>query len=198
MIDYKIKSEEELLELAYSMGNPMASRRSGVLIDNLIPVEKSHAHPQSLSAKFGVTEFPYHTDGAYFLTPPRFIILRYIKGVKKPTPTNVCDLSAMDYRMKETLQNSIWKVQAQSPFYSSILSHDGEYLRFDTCVMKPINRRNDAHLTFSALVSNSPIQEIEWEMNKTVIINNWRCLHMRPTVHKDEINFRTIQRIMVL
>ena len=198
MNEYQIDNENELLELAHSLGEPVSSRRNGPLIDKLIPLNPFDAHPQSLSANFGTTAFPYHTDGVYFPIPPKYIILRYIQGVENSTPTTICDLNEIKQADKELLQYSIWKVQAIRTFYSSILAQDSSYYRFDSCIMKPLNKANDNSERFLDIVSGLPVQTINWKINKTVVIDNWKCLHNRPAVKAEEVNFRTLQRIMIL
>jgi hypothetical protein len=198
MMMFQIDNEQDLLELAHSLGHPVPSRLNGPLIDNLIPLNKQDAHPQSLSAKFGVGGFPYHTDGAYFSIPPRFIVLRYIKGIEDPTPTTLCNLTDINGADKQLLKDAIWKVRSIKSFYSTILAQDSSFYRFDNCVMQPLNKANDNSAFFSDIVSNLSTQTINWEINKTIVINNWKYLHNRPEVKDEEVNYRTLQRIMIL
>jgi hypothetical protein len=198
MNEYQIDTDSDLLDLAYSLGHPVSSRLNGTLIDNLIPLNKQDAHPQSLSANFGANEFPFHTDGAYFPMPPKFIILRYINGYENPTPTTVCNLTNISNADKALLQHSIWKVRSIKSFYSTILAQDGSFFRFDNCVMQALNKANDNSTIFSSIVADLPKETINWRINKTVVIDNWRYLHNRPMVKAEEINFRKLQRIMVL
>ena len=198
MIAYIIDREDDLLDLAHSLGQPVSSRLNSPLIDLLTPLQKQNAHPQSLSANFGVNEFPYHTDGAYFIKPPRYIILRYIQGIENPTPTTLCNLTDVSEGDQKLLQHSIWKVRSIKSFYSTILSQDQRFYRFDNGVMQPLNKANDNSTILSSIVSGLPIQTIEWEINKTVVVDNWKYLHNRPKVKPEEVNFRTLQRIMIL
>jgi len=198
MKEYQIDSDSDLLELACSLGQPVSSRLNGPLIDTLIPLNKQDAHPQSLSANFGANEFPFHTDGAYFPMPPKFIILRYIKGPENPTPTTVCNLTDINDDDKRLLQHSIWKVRSIKSFYSTIFAQDSSFFRFDNCVMQPLNKANDNLTIFSDIIADLPTETINWRFNKTVIIENWKYLHNRPMVRAEEVNFRTLQRIMVL
>lgn len=198
MKEYQIDNDNDFLELAYSVGQPVSSRLNHPLIDNLIPLNKQDAHPQSISANFGVKNFPYHTDGAYFPIPPNYIILRYIQGIENPTPTVLCDLNNIGKDDIQLLKHSIWKVRSIKSFYSTILAQDSSFYRFDNCIMQPLNKNNDNSIIFSNIISNLPIQMINWEINKTVVIDNWKYLHSRPQVKIDEINFRILQRIMIL
>ncbi len=187
------------MELAYSLGNPIASRLNAPLIDNIVPLKKEEAHKQSLSANFGADDFPFHTDGAYFKIPPRYILLRYVKGIENPTSTIVCDLSDIDNEAKMRLKLDMWKVKSRNfSFYSSILSEDGQFYRYDRCIMTPSNNKINNATFIENLVSTKPSKEIEWFPNKTIIIDNWNFMHHRPRVKEAEINFRHLQRIMIL
>lgn len=198
MTEYIINNENDLLDLAYSLGQPVASRVNGPIIDKLIPLNRADAHKQSLSANYGTDNFPFHTDGAYFRIPPRLIILRYISGIEKPTPTVICDLNNIDEESKSILKFSVWKIKSRgTDFLSSILSEDGKIFRYDKCVMRPAVYKNENSEYFENLISNLPKTEINWTFNKTVVLNNWTSLHARPKVRNEEVNYRTIQRIMV-
>lgn len=199
MTELTIESDKELIDLAYSLGRPISSRVNSSIIDHLVPIESSEAHQQSLSANFGIGDFPFHTDGAYFKIPPRFIIMRYLKGAQNPTPTVLCDLNQLNSDEKENLKHWIWKVESRdNDFLSTILSEDETFYRYDKCVMSPVLSKNQNELYFESLIAKLHKTEINWTIDKTVIIDNWINLHSRPKVNRNEINNRTIQRIMVL
>lgn len=199
MTELIINSDNELIELAHSLGRPISSRVNSSLIDSLVPLNNLDAHKQSLSANFGTGNFPFHTDGAYFKIPPRFIILRYLKGILNPTPTVLCDLNQLTNEANEKLKDCIWKVKSRNnEFLTTILTENGEYYRYDKCVMTPAVSKIQNGSYFENLIDEMPKTQIDWTLNKAVIIDNWTFLHSRPKVTEQEINNRTIQRIMVL
>lgn len=199
MKEFNINNDEDFIKLAHELGKPIPSRINGNLIDNLTPLEKENAHKQSLSANFGTSDFPFHTDGAYFRIPPKLILLRYTNGISNPTPTMLCNLKNLKPIDKQLLKHSIWKVKSRdSSFYSSILSEDEKIFRFDKCIMQPVDKNNDNSIYIENLISSLPKEVINWEINKTVIIDNWNYFHTRPKVKENEINFRNLQRIMIL
>lgn len=108
MTELIINSDKELIELAYSLGRPISSRVNSSLIDHLVTLNNTDAHKQSLSANFGTGHFPFRTDGTYFKIPPRFIVLRYLKGIQNPTPTVLCDLNQLTDEANEKLKDCIW------------------------------------------------------------------------------------------
>lgn len=194
-----IKNDKELIDLAYSLGHPISSRVNSSFIDRLVPLDNSDAHKQSLSANYGTSEFPFHTDGAYFKIPPKFIILRYLKGIQNPTPTVLCDLNQLNDEANQKLKDCIWKVKSRNnEFLTTILSESYKCYRYDKCIMTPANIKLRNKNYFENLIDELPKKHINWYTNKTVIIDNWTFLHSRPKVTEQEINNRTIQRIMVI
>jgi alpha-ketoglutarate-dependent taurine dioxygenase len=194
-----VKNEAELLALAWSLGKPISSRINSSLIDNLVPLYSSDAHKHSLSATYGIDNFPFHTDGAYFPVPPRYMILRYTQGVEPATPTVFIDLNTIENDIKNKLKYSVWKVKSRKHvFLSSILSANGEVFRYDPCIMTPLNERNNNKVYFENILRSMPKIVVNWQVNKTIIVDNWKYIHSRPEVKNEEINFRTIQRILVV
>lgn len=65
---------EDLLRFSRRLGDPVPGRRRAT-VEVLRPLAPEAARPRSLSALHGSNTFPLHTDGAYRLLPPRFIVL---------------------------------------------------------------------------------------------------------------------------
>jgi len=82
-------SEDDFLSLASNYGEMIKSRRDGDLIDNLTALMPDDVERDSLTKRFGLNEFPVHTDCAYLKQPPKFILLRYTGELSKPTSTVV-------------------------------------------------------------------------------------------------------------
>jgi alpha-ketoglutarate-dependent taurine dioxygenase len=197
MTELLTTTEKEFVEFAKTLGEPIASRIDSPIIDNLIPLQREKAHKSSLSSNFGTDNFPFHTDGAYFVVPPRYIVLRYVEGVPTPTPTLLCDLSTLNLDQRTRLKFDVWKVHSRTrSFYSSILSENGQILRYDKCIMSPTNKHTSSFI--DDLILAHPKIQVEWKPNKTIVIDNWASLHARPKVTDEEINIRKLQRIMIL
>jgi L-asparagine oxygenase len=100
---------ESQLEIAMALGEPVADPRHS-LVRSLSPKTKSAAPKNSMSALFGLGDFPPHTDVAHWHTPARYILLRCVSG-KSNTPTLVVD--SRDFLTQQCRQEwarSIWKV----------------------------------------------------------------------------------------
>jgi hypothetical protein len=99
------------------------------------------------------------------------------------------------------LKYETWKVRSRSGiFYTPILNTnliDREIIRFDPVCMKPAYD-SDAFKKLMSIFEKCNKTIINWDLNKTVIINNWKFLHARPPVEKYETNNRTLQRAMII
>lgn len=192
----EIKDEKDFVELALTLGTPIKSRQSGSFIDTLTAVESNQVEKDSLSKRYGLEEFPIHTDCAYLKLPPKYILLRYIGNFENPTPTVIVhfDKSKLSDEEIEFIQKTIWFVKSKDiGFYSPILK-DG-IIRYDKEVMKMANPMEDKMIDILAKMDKT---EIQWYKNKVVVINNYTNLHFRPKIKVEENNKRILQRINIV
>ena len=194
----EISTNDELLELGRSLGNILPSRKnSNKLIDVLVPKGESK-YERSISAIYGLNEFPFHTDGAYMPNPPRYLILRNVSRDNK-TDTLLKDLK-FDCKELRELQRAVWYVNGgRGRFYTSIISSYNEvyHLRYDKECMRPAHKRffHTKAIMEERLINSNTIR-IGWRMNQSLIIDNWRILHARDAVGSN-IN-RRLQRVWIL
>jgi hypothetical protein len=178
----------DLAQLASQLGTLAPSRRNGPIIDILQPTTSDSANPKSLSSKFGLCEFPFHTDTAYWNVPSRYIALRCMDpGVSNVTtrlvPSSGLNLSDQVLR---NLQAGVFHVlNGRNSFYTSVMS-DCFNLRFDPGCMSPTS--SIAHEGWDALSDSLataiPIS-IDWEQGRLLVIDNWRVLHGRAALPED-------------
>lgn len=196
IFETEIINEKDFFEFALTLGTPIKSRQSGSFIDTLKAVESDQVEKDSLSKRYGLEEFPIHTDSAYLKKPPKYILLRYVGSVENPTPTVVVHFDKLKLSEEEVdfIQNTIWFVKSKDlGFYSPILK-DG-ILRYDKEVMKMANPNEDKMIGILAKMDRT---EIQWNKNKVVVINNHTNLHFRPKIKTEENNKRILQRINLL
>lgn len=179
---FQTDNVDDLLTFAKSIGEVIPSRKnSNDLIDILTIKSKKAANPKSLSAIYGDKDFPFHTDGAYLLEPPKYVILRSPKRIQN-CPTLICKPS-FTLLEKTNLKKNVWLVNGgRGKFYSSMIEeNDDNYrIRFDLACMRPAlaDFKSSADIMTSVL-SSSNKQEINWTANQCVIFNNWKLLHSR-------------------
>ncbi|WP_436491560.1 hypothetical protein [Chitinophaga sp. ARDCPP14] len=196
-------SEDEFVNIGNQLGTPMKSRRNGEVIDLLKPTTSINASQHSLSRLFGLSEFPYHTDGAYLLRPPKYILLRYKEGEEDPTPTIILPfLFFLNSDDIDYLRRECWSVFGRNwGFYSSVVNLDINtkqlFLRYDVGCMNCISKVSLIEKIIASQVSRGLCVNISWSPGKTLIINNWMVLHNRPSVKMSELDKRTLQRLMI-
>ena len=186
---------DEFLAIGKSHGELIPSRKNGRILDILTPTRIGESKKKSLSQKYGLEEFPLHSDCAYYVKPPRFILLRYVGELKKVTPTVLVRIIKEKLSVEEIdfLNRAIWLVKGiKGNFYSSIFQNG--FIRYDPEIMTLVSCRENL---MRAILQKIEIKNINWTKNKVVIINNWTCLHYRPKVKEIEYGNRILQRINI-
>ncbi|MFV0455023.1 MAG: hypothetical protein ACK5NQ_08515 [Pseudomonas sp.] len=132
--------ERAALEIAYSFGEPCALRRRGPLIDHLVPTERQAANPRSLSACYGLSEFPWHTDGAHWSTPPRYLVIGCLQADKQAANTLICEGRFLDPLNSAAARSAVFRViNGGNSFYASARGPSGRYYRYDPGCMSPMD-----------------------------------------------------------
>lgn len=169
-------------------------------VQTLKPREIMNAKSNTYSGTFGLGEFPLHTDYAHWDTPPRYLILRCLKGTSSVStlllPSSILFNEADDYIVRAVLaprrkhpKQSICTMPAVF-FRSGIMG-----LRWDSLFLKAVN---ESAVKIGELVqsfSYRPVETISLsEPCDTLIIDNWRTLHGRSSVPPLGMN-RIIERV---
>jgi hypothetical protein len=161
----------------------------------LIPKDKNEVEHFSLSSAYGLKEFPLHTDGAEYKTPPRFLVLRALSD----SPTGTCIADANSICNNINVCNSKWSVKTKdgivkTKLYEQHPKYNIEFIRFNRLSMKCDEGEK---LDVYKAIDNLTISSIIWTENKTIIIDNWRVLHGRQTIIEDDYEKRIIERLQV-
>lgn len=188
-----------LEEIAHTLGTASFGR-GGQVIERLRPVPETHAHPQSLSQKYGLGAFPLHNDTAHYSTPCRFIVMGCEEPGDRSAPTVLLDTHALVLNEDEVhaLHSASFFIKnGRKSFYSSIKSKDRPFFRFDPGCMHPVSV--DGKKAINALRAERHAEnliEIEWIKNRITIIDNWRMLHGRDNKRPADPR-RSLLRIMI-
>lgn len=196
-----------LLEIAALLGRPVESRRGGPLVDLLRPLSVIEAHPRSLSARYGMGLFPYHTDGAHMILPPRYALMRLAAGCSSDRATLISSpsVSALTEGKRRRLANDVWLVErGQRSFYASILSDTvlpGKRVwRFDPCCMRPADgfSGESADILQEAMAAGVCHSQ-DWTEGEILLIDNWRVLHARGGSDSHSTGSgRVVERVLVV
>lgn len=192
--------DQELISIANQIGN-IVDHPNRERVFTLKPKTKVGTVKGTFSNRFGHSEFPFHTDTAFILTPVRYLLFH---NVEKST----CDtilisfqriIDALTTKELENLERAIFLVKTnQISFYTSLLlkANDEIGIRYDQTCMFPSNKSAKfiEPIIQNILSACKPLS-INWTGNKTVIIDNWKNLHGRKAIGTD--TSRELKRIYI-
>lgn len=195
-VERMVETDQEFINLALSYGNFVRSRSESEILETITSRHSAQADKDSLTRRYGLNEFPIHTDCAYLRLPPKYVFLRYIGTANNPTPTILVHFEKSNLSDEELdfVTRTMWFVKSTNGgFYSTIYKND--ILRYDKEVMKIVN---SAENKMESLLAKMKTSKIEWVKNKVIIIDNHQTLHYRPKVSDIESGKRILQRINIL
>lgn len=194
----------DILIAAAQLGEPVCYPGSS-MVGVLKPQDREVARPNSTSSLYGYDAFPLHTDMAHWPIPPRYLVMR--ASVVVPGLATVLidsqDLS-LDSIARERWHRASWMVSGvQNPYLCSVFfDHKGKRgFRWDVCTMSPYGKlaadvAPDIAAALQDLLDSSPIF-MDWQSPEEIlIIDNWRMVHMRPSIHEAGKS-RTLERVLV-
>jgi alpha-ketoglutarate-dependent taurine dioxygenase len=175
--------DRALPELAAELGLVSAQR-------TVISVrDSSAAPPTSLSGKYGVGVFPWHTDGAQLRSPPRLLLMRTAAGTHADTPTLWTDglrIAMRNRALIDDLREGRWLVRHGRPAFS-VSAVVGTTLRFNLDQMEPETPEAvRASEVLLRTLSTSATREHHWRDGEVLILDNQRILHSRPAVPQSD------------
>jgi len=108
----------KLLTFSNELGTLTVDPRNPFPIRALSPQDKERANPNTLSSRYGLNSFPYHTDVAHWRTPAHIVCLYCVTPGQGQRPTLLIDswqwkLSKSD---RYTLSSSVWRSRYLRPF----------------------------------------------------------------------------------
>ncbi len=142
---------------------------------------KGLSRPNSLSSRFGLDEFPLHTDCAQELVPPRFVVLDFVQP--RNAPTYVYDSKSISecLRSRAVFVDSVKGRQTYRKFQS--ICHGAVVTRYNRAIFRPVTPA--ASRLDQILHGSQDCSEIDWQKNAIAVIDNHRMLHGRGTARAD-------------
>lgn len=156
-------------------------------VQTLMP--QAASTPNTYSGLFGLGSFPFHTDLAHWWRPPRYLLLRCVRGYND-LPTLLVDGTALiDAMGGDLTARALLKPRRPQDGEVRLLRlHErhagGMKLRWDSIFLKPASQIGEA--IFSEMQSRlanvvpMPIRMVE--DGDVLVIDNWRMLHARPAI----------------
>lgn len=173
--------------VAAVLGEPIAPW-GGTVVQRLVPREVST--PNTYSGLFGLGRFPFHTDLAHWRLPPRYLVLRCVKGYVD-VPTLLLDgRSIIDAVTLDILRRSVVRPRRPRSGEMRLLrlwecgTGGGDLLRWDEVFLRPASRVGAFAFgrVREELESATPMEVAMVDAGDTLVIDNWRMLHSRPPV----------------
>ncbi|WP_352794918.1 TauD/TfdA family dioxygenase [Mesorhizobium sp. M0243] len=184
------------------MGDLLGRRtagRGGALEEFVRPRTADHAHPRSLSARYGLNALPFHAELSHRPRPCRYLLLGCIEPGSPSAVTMLLDWRTLGFSPDELhlLEGAPILVRTgRRSFYSTILSPDRAFLRYDPGCLEAVDERGQAALRLveHRLTGGSP-EVHRWRQGDILVIDNWRVLHGRgPT---DQGSGRRLARVLI-
>lgn len=192
-----------MISLASLLGEPAASP-GRTLVQPLSARPQEESPEKSMSGRFGLDEFPLHTDGAHWHRPPRFVLLRSANGRSSTSTILVDSQSFLTAELRRDWGCATWKVTGIArPFACSMMFEIGSVLamRWDPCCLSPYGRRAQRLASVIdetlACARGKNGVSVEWMNSREVlVIDNWRLLHSRPAL-ASRGERRELRRVLV-
>lgn len=194
-----LNNPRDALSFFSRWGTPVASSRHPELVRSISPQTATSAPKNTLSSRYGLAAFPFHTDGAHWRQPPRYLVL-YCRdpasGIRETLLSQ--PLPGADSVEKTILRRSLWRVSGvHKHFVARILDgvNGSEFLRFDWSCMTPVSNQDESREVLSACIDRAPIKRITWQRDRFLLIDNWKLLHGRgpaETVDTSRLHWRIL------
>ncbi len=170
-----------------------------VLVQQLVP--KATSTPNTYSGIFGLGRFPYHTDLAHWHVPPKYLLLRCIRGFTD-VPTLLLDgrklIDGVGVKAMSRALVSPRRPKAGEVRLLRLLERSpaGDIIRWDQVFLKPASRvGRDVFEEVQNLIDGADPTPIAMAGDGDVlIVDNWRMLHGRPAIAADRMT-RRLERI---
>lgn len=190
-----------LLGIAASLGPVKTDPRHPQQMRLIKPQTMADAEPNTLSSRYGMDAFPFHTDAAHWQIPPNYVLLYCVEVGSGNRPTYLIDSKSFWLTQMELslLCNAVWRSGHLNPFLCTVTcpSDSGFSIRYDPGCMSPRSPRGvKAANLLETKLNNAQCRKIEWQSGDLLIINNWRVLHARGPAERADAD-RVIARILI-
>ncbi len=194
----RLSPQADSFHVAASLGKPLQLGGDRI-VQRLIPLSAST--PNTYSGNYGLNPFPFHTDLAHWNLPPRYLMLRCVKGYSE-VPTLILDGNTLISDIgSEILRRAVVRPRRPRAGEVRLLrllaeGPDAEILRWDSLYLKPASRVGERAFAdvHDSLDSTTPIAVALVEEGDTMVIDNWRILHGRSAV-MEKFSDRHLERV---
>jgi L-asparagine oxygenase len=179
-------ADNSTIEVARKFGTP-TSPWVGEVVQRLVPRKTST--PNTYSGNYGFGAFPFHTDLAMLPRPPRYLLLRCVRGFED-VPTLLIDgIAPVDSDLRNLLLRAVVKGRRPREGRVTLLrlreeSDQGVILRWDNLFLRPASKLGGLAIEkFSEMLAGKlPVSIALVRRGDTLLVDNWRMLHSRSRI----------------
>lgn len=145
-------------------------------------VRAESARSNTLSAEYGLGEFPMHTDRASDDVPPRYVLLA--APASRTTDTLVVDPMKLELIDEQLALRALFQIRiGYKKHKCRFLSKNryGQFFRYNRQLMSPINYEA-AQISNALLSASATAISICWNETRTLLMDNHRVLHGRREI----------------
>jgi alpha-ketoglutarate-dependent taurine dioxygenase len=193
-----VTSDSDILKIANDIGK-IRPHANNELIFSLKPSNGVYKLKGTLSNSYGFSDFPLHTDTAFWTKPVRYILLSSYKS--SSSQTIIASFNSMLEKLSlsdlKSAERAIFRVRTiHSQFYTSLKFMENDIIgfKYDPNCMEPVNFHGKRFVENIKTV-NTETTNVNWSGRKAVLIDNWKVLHGRTAVNPNEN--RELKRIYI-
>ncbi|MBK1884675.1 TauD/TfdA family dioxygenase [Luteolibacter pohnpeiensis] len=189
---------EDLLDLAIELGSPVAESSSGDLVRIISPGQTAN-NSNSLSSRYGMAAFPFHTESAYWRVPPRYLMLHCISPGHGNRPTGYIDTAPRLSSLGAILESAQYRIRRSTGSFLVRCverTETGIRVRADAECMLPMMKTRDPLNEFLLPGLDDTATWHSWTSNDLLILDNWRMMHGRGSATNLDPD-RKLARILV-
>lgn len=172
----------------------------GVLKEEFIlPKSELSAKKNTLSAAFGLNEFPFHSDGATSAIPPKYIYIKFNGDRSSEVKFSIfnTDFLTNSHEFRSIARDALFRVKnGPKSFITSIIKVTSgiTFFRYNPFIMAPLNNsaKQIAELIQEHQIHNKIV--FSPSANSSIIFDNHRVLHSRGSVSESVVGKRWILR----
>ena len=184
-------TEADMWSIAIGLGTPRYETRDRQIVKLIRPRAEGLSQANTLSSRHGTASFPFHTDAAYWPTPPRFLLLRCLDPGEGGRSTLLSDTHAwLSKRQWNVLNRAVCAIAGSRPFLAPIAARNSDgpaIIRYDVACMRPTSRRSSMALALvDVQTAEAQVTEIHWRHRALLVIDNHRLLHARSESPKPD------------
>ena len=193
--------ESDLLSIVQPLGQIRMDPRSPEPIRDIQPQGAGIAKPNTLSSRYGVGSFPFHTDAAHWERPARYLLLYCVSPGEGIRPTLLQDSNTWQLNCDEMdlACRALWAVGNRHARLSHVAVRSGDQLsiRYDMDCMRPMTAEaRELQALLASRIQATAQKRIDWQAASLLAIDNHRMLHARGEAQRPDAS-RILKRILV-